>query len=68
MIRDDLDQEAPIATIGANHMGFLFLSRQWTQEAGQGYTARLDCTGLRPGVYILYINVNGKVYSEKVTL
>ena len=49
-------------------MGFLFVSRQWTQEAGQGYSAQIDCNGLRPGVYILYINVNGKVYSEKVTL
>ena len=23
---------------------------------------------LRPGMYIFYINVNGKVYSDKVTL
>ena len=68
VIRYDLDQEATIATIVANHMGFLFLSRQWTEEAGQGYTVQLDCNGLRPGVYILYINVNGKVYSGKVTL
>ena len=64
----DLDGDAVITTIVANHMGFLCMSRQWTQEAGQGYSAEMDCNGLRPGVYILYINVNGKVYSEKVTL
>ena len=64
----DLDEEATIATMVANHMGFLYRYNQWTQEAGQGYSMQMDCNGLRPGIYILYINVNGKVYSEKVTL
>ena len=62
------DEDATIATIVANHMGLLSVYRQWTQEAGQGYSMQIDCSGLRPGIYILYINVNGKVYSEKVTL
>ena len=64
----DLDEDATITTIVANHMGFLSIYNQWTQEAGLGYSAQIDCNGLRPGIYILYINVNGKVYSEKVTL
>lgn len=64
----DLDDDAAITTIVANHMGMLCMSRQWTQPAGQGYSVQIDCNGLRPGIYILYINVNGKVYSEKVTL
>ena len=64
----DLDEEATITTIVANHTGMLCMSRQWTQEAGQGYSAHIDCNGLRSGMYILYINVNGKVYSEKITL
>jgi hypothetical protein len=64
----DLDGDATITTIVANHMGMLCKSRQWTQAAGQGYSAQMDCAGLRSGVYILYINVNGKVYSEKVRL
>lgn len=64
----DLDAAASITTIVASHTGMLCMSRQWTQEAGQGYSAQIDCNGLRPGMYILYINVNGKVYSEKVTL
>ena len=64
----DLDESATIQTIIANHMGMLCMSRQWTQNAGLGYLTQLDCSGLRSGVYILYINVNGKVYSEKVTL
>ena len=64
----DLDEDATITTIVANHMGFLSRYDQWTQAAGLGYSAQIDCSGLRPGIYILYINVNGKVYSEKVTL
>ena len=42
--------------------------REWKEKAGQGYYAQIDCNGLRPGVYILYLNVNGKVYSKKITL
>ena len=64
----DLDADAAITTIVANHTGLLCISKQWTQPAGQGYSVQIDCNGLRPGIYILYINVNGKVYSEKVTL
>ena len=68
VITYDLDAEATITTIVAKHTGMLCMSRQWTQEAGQEYSAQIDCNGLRPGMYILYINVNGKVYSDKVTL
>lgn len=63
-----LDEDAVITTIVANYTGTLCVSRQWTQSAGQGYAVQIDCNGLRPGIYILYINVNGKVYSEKVKL
>ncbi len=63
-----LDEDATITTIVANHRGMLFLSRQWTQEAGQDYSVQIDCNSLRPGVYIFYINVNGKIYSEKVKI
>lgn len=64
----DLDADATINTIVASHMGMVYKHREWTQKAGQGYAVQIDCNGLRPGIYILYINVNGKVYSEKVTL
>ena len=64
----DFDEYASISIIVANHMGFLCSSRQWNQKAGQGYTVQIDCNGLNSGIYILYLNVNGKVYSEKVTL
>ena len=64
----DLDADATIGTIIASHMGMTYRHKEWTQKAGQGYSAQIDCNGLRKGTYILYINVNGKVYSEKITL
>lgn len=64
----DLDADATIGTIIASHMGMTYRHREWTQKAGQGYSTQIDCSGLRHGTYILYLNVNGKIYSEKVTL
>ena len=64
----DLDADATIGTIVASHMGMTYRHKEWTQKAGQGYSAQIDCNGLRKGTYILYINVNGKVYSEKITI
>ena len=64
----DLDVDASIGTIVATHMGMVYSHREWTQKAGQGYSVQIDCNGLRSGMYILYINVNGKAYSEKVIL
>ena len=64
----DLDEYATIEIIVVNHMGMVYVSRQWTQVAGQGYTTQIEGNSLPSGMYILYINVNGKVYSEKVTL
>lgn len=64
----DLDAEATISTIVASHMGMTYRQRTWNQQAGQGYSTQIDCSGLRHGTYILYINVNGKIYSEKVNL
>ena len=64
----DLDADATIGTIVANNLGMIYNHRAWRQKAGAGYSAQIDCSGLRSGLYILYINVNGKAYSEKVTL
>lgn len=63
-----LDEEANITTIVASYIGLLCKSSQWTQNAGQGYSVQINCSGLHPGIYILYLNVNGKVYNEKVKI
>lgn len=64
----NLDEDASISIIVSSHMGMTYRYKEWTQDAGVGYAAHIDCNGLPSGIYILYINVNGKVYSEKVTL
>lgn len=67
-INYDLDEDANISIIVANHMGISYRHKTLTQTAGQAYSMQIDCNGLRPGTYILYINVNGKIYCKKVTL
>ena len=61
-----LDADANITMLLANNMGMLFMSNHFSQGAGEGYHADFDIGSLRPGVYVLYINVNGKVYQEKI--
>lgn len=61
-----LDTQADISMILADNTGILYDSRHFTQPAGENYNATFRLDGLRPGVYTLYINVNGKIYSEKV--
>lgn len=61
-----LDERANVTMLLCDNMGMLYGSKRFTQEAGEGYQAQFDLRSLRHGVYILYINVNGKVYSEKV--
>ena len=64
----DLDAPAHIVTLVADAFGMTYRRAEWTQQDGSGYTRRIDCNGLRRGTYILYINVNGRIYSEKVSL
>ena len=61
-----LDKRANITMLLCDNMGMVYGSKRFVQEAGEGYESQFDLRSLRQGVYILYINVNGKVYSEKV--
>ena len=67
-IRYDLDADATICAVVANHMGMAYSRKVWSQKAGLGYSAQIDCSGLNNGAYILYVNVNGKIYSKKIIL
>jgi len=63
-----LSEPANITALLCNHRGMAYRRVSCSMPAGENYELNLDCTGLMPDVYILYINVNGKVYSEKVIL
>lgn len=61
----DLSAHARIHVIVADIMGMTYRNESTTQEAGQSYNMNIDLNGLRCGQYIVYINVNGKIYNHK---
>lgn len=63
-----LTEDARISILVCNQMGMLYRRESFSMPAGEGYSKTVDCSGLLPGTYILYLNVNGKVYTEKVKL
>lgn len=67
-INYSLDAAADITALVSDAKGIVY--RRGHQHGGKGdnYTMTINCNGLHLGEYILYINVNGKVYSEKVTI
>lgn len=60
-----LDQNANILALICNSRGILFGRNSTRQAAGTGYQMKFDIAHLPKGEYILYINVNGKIYNEK---
>ena len=63
-----LTEDARISILVCNQMGMLYRRESFSMPAGEGYSKTIDCLGLLPGTYILYLNVNGNVYTEKVKL
>ena len=63
-----LAADANITILVCNHMGMTYRYESFRKPAGDGYVKTIDCSGLRSGTYILYLNVNGTVYSEKVKI
>ncbi|MBR6285911.1 MAG: hypothetical protein IKR18_02820 [Bacteroidaceae bacterium] len=63
-----LDEDANITMLLSSQTGMVYRNRRFTQKAGEGYSADFDVSGLRRDVYVLYINVNGKIYNEKIKL
>ena len=62
----DLRERATLKLIIADISGMVYRSANQTTEAGQGYTLDLDCSSLKRGHYVVYINVNGKIYNSKI--
>ena len=63
-----LTEDARISILVCNQMGMLYRRESFSMPAGEGYSKTIDCSGSLPGNYILYLNVNGNVYTEKVKL
>lgn len=54
-----------VVALVANSQGYVYKRAEQYCPAGSGHIP-LDCTGLRKGQYIIYINANGEKYAEKV--
>lgn len=67
-LKYNLDEDAHISALVSSAMGIVYKRREWSGKSGDAGFAEIDCNGLRHGQYVLYINVNGKIYSKKVTL
>ena len=67
-IEYDLSESAHIRILVCDVMGILYRKEDFTESQGYGYTKNIDCNGLHHGQYILYINVNGNIYSNKIVL
>lgn len=60
-----LDADANINVIICNSRGMLYGRRNTRQPAGTGYQMSFNIASLPKGEYVLYLNVNGKVYNKK---
>ena len=63
-----LDKEASVVGIIADAMGIVYSNVKQNGKSGENFSMNFNCQGLHRGQYIIYINVNGKVYNEKISL
>lgn len=67
-INYSLDESGDITALVCDAMGIVYREDHQHNKNGSGYTIELNTCGLRDGNYVLYINANGKIYSEKVKI
>lgn len=58
--------KASVSFVVASVTGVLMEIRNYNTKADEQNDLTFNCNGYRPGEYILYINVNGNVISEKI--
>ena len=61
------DHATKMTALVTNALGYVYRRTDQSCAVGNGQ-ATIDCSGLRRGQYILYINVDGEQYAEKVNL
>ena len=63
-----LTSQATVSALVSDPMGIIYRRSSRSDKAGEGYSITFDVSGLRRGKYILYLNVNGKVYDNKLVV
>ena len=66
-IHYDTDHNTKMTALVANGLGYVYKRAEQDCPAGIGHIP-LDCSGLRKGQYIIYINVDGNQFAEKVNV
>ena len=61
----NIEQTATIRILIVDVMGNIYQNIQQTNPEGNNYSVSIDCSSLRRGQYIAYINVNGNIYNKK---
>lgn len=64
----DMEADAHVTFIIAGTTGMLYRKKEMDCIQGTGYSTVIDCSGLRSGEYILYINVSGNIENEIIIL
>ena len=64
----DLATDAHVSMTLANSQGMVFWRYESDELAGNQYQHEVPLTGLPRGQYVIYINVNGTIYSNKVNV
>lgn len=64
----DLTEPETINAMICNTAGMVYRQEQRTSEAGAGQSLSVYYGGLKSGQYVMYINIGGERYSEKITV
>lgn len=64
----NVDSDANVTIILSNYSGMLYETKHYTLKGGDTGHIYVNTSGLLPGKYVIYINVNGKVYSKTLNL
>ncbi len=63
-----LETAAHLHVMVVNVMGMVYRDTQHDSPAGPLQTLTIDCSGLRRGQYVIYMNVNGTIYNHMIAL
>ena len=63
-----LASDADITFLVSDVSGVIYKHSAYNGVKAGAHTETMDCSGLRKGQYILYINVSGRSYADKFTL
>lgn len=63
-----LRQDATVTAMVCDISGVIYRQQSQTGQTGDHYQMTILCDGLRRGQYVLYMNVNGQVTSQTISL